>query len=34
MKFMFYTYECPHGDRDVDCEFVMAADVGSGPGVL
>ena len=25
MKFMSYTYECTHGVRDVDCEFVMVA---------
>ena len=34
MKFVSYTYECMHGVRDVDCEFVMAAGVGRDTSVL
>ena len=34
IKFISYTYECTHGVRDVDCEFVMVAGVGRDISVL
>ena len=34
MRSMSPTYECTHGERGVDCEFVMVVGVGRDTSVL